>query len=200
MNRVNLISQSRRQDRAHRVRCRLWGTGIAGYAAVITAACVVYFGMDTFAGTGPLHDKLAELDAELQSIESEQAQISPVLLEQRLVLNAGRSITDQPDWSMLLIYLAEELLGDDVVLAGCMLEPLTEEGQNHNQNTSMLVRLAGYGKSAPAVSQFVLRLEESSLFNKVTLEKTNREPFLNGQAIVFEVHCLMSGSEGGHHE
>lgn len=201
MNRINLISQSRRQARAHRVRCRWWIVGFVGYTIALASVCMLYSGLDTFTDTGSLNDQLAELDAELATVNAEQAQIRPQLTEQRLVLTAGRSITDQPDWSMLLIYLADELLGDDVVLGGCTLEPLAGEGESVNfQDATMSVTLTGHAKSTSAVSKFVLRLEASGLFNRVVLERTNREPFLDGQAIAFEVLGLMSSAEVKSHE
>lgn len=201
MNRINLISQSRRQARTHRVRCRWWGIGFVGYTITLASACLLYGGMDTFTDAGALSDQLTEMDAELAAIQAEQAQIRPQLKEQRLILTAGHSITDQPDWSMLLIYLADELLGDDVVLSGCVLEPLSDEGKSINlQDTTMSVQLTGHAKTTSAVSKFVLRLEGSGLFNRVSLERTNREPFLDGQAIAFEVLGLMSSTEVKPHE
>ncbi len=198
MSRINLISNSRRQARLHRVRCRSWGIGFVCYTVAIASACLFYRGLDAFGDTAPLSDQLAGLDAELAQIEQEKAGILPELTEQRQVLTAGRSITDQPDWSLLLVYLADKLLGDDVILAGCTLGPVEDQARVSDiQSASMTVMLTGHAKSTPAVSQFVLRLEESGLFERVTLVNTNREPFMDGQAIVFEIDCLISSAGGG---
>lgn len=198
MSRINLISSSRRQARLHRARCRSWGIGFVAYTAVIVSACMFYRGLDAFGDTTSLNDQLAGLDTELAQIEQEKAGIMPELTEQRLVLTSAQSITDQPDWSLLLVYLADEVLGDDVILAGCTLEPDEELARGPEvRNASMTVKLSGHAKTTPAVSQFVLRLEESGLFDRVTLVNTNREPFMDGQAIAFEIDCLISNAGGG---
>ncbi len=201
MDRINLIPERRRLARQRRSRCRVWAISVVGYSAVVVALCSVYQDMGAQADATVLTAELVELDAQLLKVEQEQVQLKPELAEQRMVLAAGRSITDQPDWSNLLVYLADELLGDTVVLSGCTLGPVETTAETHElQDVSVMVTLKGHAKTTPAVSQFVLRLEQSGLFDRVSLTRTNREPFLNGQAIAFEARCLMDSSGGVPHE
>jgi Tfp pilus assembly protein PilN len=201
MHRINLISSTRRMDRRQRVRRRSWVVAFVSYSVLIAAASLIYRGIDTYADAGTLTENLAGLDAELGEIEKQRAGLRPELAELRLVLTAGRSITDQPDWSLLLIYLADEVLGEEIILSGCALGPVVGGGQDKNiQDSSVAVTLTGHAKTTSDVSRFVLRLEESGLFNRVTLERTSREPFLDGQAIAFEIYSLMSNGGGGSHE
>ncbi len=201
MDRINLIPERRQLARQRGGRYRAWVVSTLGYSALVVAVCVVYRGLGVNAGAAEPTEELAGLDAELLQIQEQQGELRPGLTEQRLVLAAGRSITDQPDWSSLLVYLADEVLGDTVVLSGCSLAP-EQDGLDVQQlrEASVVVKLTGYAKTTPEVSQFVLRLEESGLFDRVSLTRTNREPFLNGQAIAFEARCLMDRSGGGHHE
>ncbi len=201
MGRINLISEGRRIARRQRVKRRSWIIAVVSYSVLIATVCVLYRGEDTQADSGTLAEGIAVLDAELAEIEQQQAGLRPELIEKNLVLTAGQSITDHPDWSLLLIYLSDEVLGDEIILGGFRLAPVKGESQGKDiQDVPMTVTLTGHAMTTLAVSQFVLRLEESGLFNRVSLERTRREPFLTGQAIAFEIHCLMSSSAGGIHE
>jgi len=201
MDRINLIPESRQLARRRRVRRHAWVVSTVGYAALVVAACLVFRGLSTQADSASLGDEIAEIDAELAQIEQEQNVIKPELDEQRLILASGLSITDQPDWSLLLSYLADEVLGDAVILSGCSLTPSPGPTQTDDpKDKPIMLKLSGYAKTTPAVSQFVLRLEELGLFDRVTLTHTNLEPFLDGQAIAFEAHCLMGTAGGNRHE
>ncbi len=201
MDRINLIPESRQLARRRRVRCRVWVVSAVGYTALVVAACIVFRGLSTNKDTTTLGEELAGIDAELAQIEQEQSQLKPELADQRLILASGRSITDQPDWSLLLSYLADEVLGDSVTLSGCTLAPVAGSDEtDSSEQVSVILTLNGHAKTTPAVSQFVLRLEELGLFDRVSLARTNREPFLDGQAIAFEAQCLMSSAGGRRHE
>src|SRR5260370_38207947 len=54
-----------------------------------------------------------------------------------------------------------------------------------------IVRIQGYGRSQAVVAQFILRLEQTGLFDDVVLVKTNREPFLDDHAMSFQVECQL---------
>jgi Tfp pilus assembly protein PilN len=198
MDRINLIPKRRRLDRQRRIRSRLWIGAVLGYAVTVLAVCLVYGNMVAPRDLGSLSEELAGLDTELASLQQQRDALQPKLNEQYLILTAGQSITDQPDWSLLLTYLADEVLGDRMVLTGCTLAPAGGAIEAHQINdTPMALTLTGYGRTTPDVSQLMLRLEQMSLFDKVTLARTNREPFLSGQAIAFEARCVMQPDGGG---
>lgn len=192
MQRINLIPSTRRLTSQRRRRIRLWVSLCAGYTAVALTGCLVFRSLFAPSDTQALQDQLNDLDTQLAQVQSQQNAITPRLNEQRLILAAERSITDQPDWSLLLSHLADDLMGDRIVLNGCTLAPADGpvEVEKFSEATLALT-LTGHARSAKDVSQFVLRLEASGLFDEVKLVKTNLEPYMKSEAIVFEVRCLM---------
>ena len=159
---------------------------------MLALACLVYRGVSSPRDLGALTDRLADYDHELAELQRMQEAVRPQLREQRLILAAGRSITDQPDWSLVLNYLADELLGENIVLSGCSLAPAQGAGEGDRiHHTPLTLTLSGYGRTTPDVSQFILRLEQTKLFDQVQLARSDREPFLQDQAIAFEAHCVI---------
>ncbi len=63
------------------------------------------------------------------------------------------------------------------------------------ESTTIQLQLGGLGLAQQAVSEFVLRLEETSLFRQVKLLDTKREPFLDSDAIAFHIECLIETEE-----
>ena len=93
-------------------------------------------------------------------------------------------------------------LDDDLVLKRCKLHPEAVEkpkskGKKRTKREPapkpkrFILDISGFGRSQKAISQFVLRLEGSKLFEKVTAVKTNREPFMAGKAMAFQIRCLL---------
>lgn len=194
---INLIPERRRLARQRRARIRLWAGVALCYTVAVVLVSVGYLTMSSSYDLAALNDELVELDAELASIQQQQQALRPQLSEQRLILAAGRSITDQPDWSLLLNHLADHVLGDSIVLTGCTLLPdggAVDVGDI--SGSPLALTLTGYAKTTPDVSRFVLRLEQMSLFDKVTLVSTQRESFLSSQAIAFEAKCMMAPDTG----
>lgn len=198
MDRINLIPKQRRLTRQRRARTKLWFGVVLGYAATALMVGLVFGAMATPRDLTSLGEELTSLDSELAGLQQQQENLRPKLSEQQLILAAGRSITDQPDWSLLLNYLADEVLGDHIVLTGCSLalDQSAVEAEDYN-DTPLALTVSGFAKTTPDVSQFVLRLEQMSLFDKVTLINTQREPFLSDQAIAFEARCVLEpGGKG----
>jgi Tfp pilus assembly protein PilN len=100
----------------------------------------------------------------------------------------------QPDWSILLALLASTLEDEIVLRSVRLVSGAAEEGDQREAGAPNL-DFAGLGQSQAAVSRFVLRLEEISLFRSVKLLDTRREPFLDGHAITFRVECVLD--DGG---
>ena len=115
-------------------------------------------------------------------------------------LDATKVARNQPDWSNLLAILSDQL-GGDVVLDSCELAPAGGglEGQGAASQTGQTcpppspgqfrLVFAGFGRTQTSVSRFVLRIEQCDLFRNVRLVKTNRQPFLSGQAVAFSIEC-----------
>jgi hypothetical protein len=87
-----------------------------------------------------------------------------------------------------VVYATEDRSADRLVTDGWSepsAQPLTEflTGCRHR------LLLTGFGKSQESVSRFVLRLEESGVFDAVRLISSCRQTFLQGDAVAFSVEC-----------
>jgi hypothetical protein len=60
-----------------------------------------------------------------------------------------------------------------------------------------VLNIAGLARSQLAVSQFILRLEQTGLFDRVSLIDTARETFLGGPATGFKLECSLTGTAAG---
>ncbi len=193
MDRINLIPASRQRARHKRIRRRAWLIICLGYSGLLLIACLSHRSMG-YMNVHEHEDEITQLQGELAELQASHGALSPKLVERRLVLSASRSIADQPDWSILLAFLANELLDEQVVLSSCALGPERgASGVGDLQDRSLALALSGYAKTTPAVSRFILRLEQAGLFDSVSLTRTNREPYLDGQAIAFDILCLIDG-------
>jgi Tfp pilus assembly protein PilN len=219
MNRVNLIPMNRRRAKARRVRMRAWIAidGVIGVIAVVAAGFVL---AASAVNRAPTND-LAKISDEIAR-SNKQLQATRIALAEGLQTLASTSAaSDQPDWSLLLAALAGRQ-GDDIVLSRCEISPVKDEGHAPLpasptppvQAVSMpakpaatpalshvaghvLLHVSGLGRSQAAVAQFVLQLEASDLFERVTLLQTTRQEFLGGEAMAFELDCPLRGRTGG---
>ncbi len=108
--------------------------------------------------------------------------------------------------------LLSTTLGDRIILRNCKLTTLRKSSGargpvtastvedrsvtgDARESTTIQLGLDGFGLAQPDVSEFVLRLEETSLFRQVKLLDTRREPFLNSDAIAFHIECLLETEE-----
>ena len=195
MNCFNLMPAPRRQAKACRTRIRQWLAPLAAFAAMLVMICI------TFHRTwGVSHDPLVgEINLTLERIDSSGRTIK--LLNKQLVasrwkLETCKGVGQQPDWSVMLKFLSDGL-GDEIVLRSCELREMRISKPGPKADTgpiAFMVNLSGFGRSQTAVSQFVLRLERSGLFNSVRLSSTDREAFGDSKAIAFRLKCTLEGA------
>lgn len=192
MNSVNLIPIRHRQQRKLYARRKKWIRLVSIYTVVLT---VTYGAWDVlWENDGrDLSRQLALVRGDLGELTKSNARQRVAFNETQMILRANQSVNGQPDWSLLLALVAK-LRGDDLVLNQCGLDaastsPKTAPAILEVSIAVPLLRLKGYGKTQAAVSQFALRLEETGLFESVSLLKTRRESFLAGEAIGFQVEC-----------
>jgi hypothetical protein len=174
------------------------------YGTAVLIACASYVAIND--QTGPnLTDDIAMAQAKFASATQAVADMQPQFVEARLKLDASRAVTTQPNWSILLALLAESR-GDQIVLRQCKLRPVTADvsyqaapalsttanpvGTKPRRDAYTLT-IRGIGETQPTVSQFVLRLEQMQLFDRVDIIKTQRKPFGNRQAVAFELECAL---------
>jgi Tfp pilus assembly protein PilN len=199
IQRVNLIPAGRQLTRRYRQRAKRWVLGCAAYAALLL---VVGAAVRSISGgaSSAIATELEQVRAAIEQTNHSMSQLQPRLARSRTTLAASRSVGTQPDWSVLMGLVAQ-LLGDDTVLVSCTIEPV-EQSRAATVDPSArppdryLLRISGLGQDHTAVSAFVLRLEQTQLFQSVKLIDTRKEPFRKTQAVGFHIECALSGSSG----
>lgn len=207
---VNLVPKHRRAARRRRRHLHRWSVATALYAIAIlgvwAGAHLVWSGADR-----ALAADLRDAAVRVKEVNQELAELRPQLAEAQTTLAASRSIGSKPDWSLLLDLLAN-LLGEELVLTKCELAPGAAGFANANPPPALPVggsavlappsgsqrgyrlTLQGFGQSQAAVSTFVLRLEQTGLFDRVQLIDTRTEPYMNGHAAGFRVECFITAT------
>ena len=190
----NLMPPYRTLRRRVRTALRWWMLAGALYALLLAgtyAACWARFRNPNPDLAGQIQAASAAIAQSRKACDVQQRILTAGLIEQA----ANRSVGNQPDWSVLLTALSEEL-GDEIVFRGCRLEcPLSPNGAVASPQAAQ-IQLSGLGRSQTAVSKFVLRLEESGLLDKVKLVRTSRESLGDASAVAFVVDCGLSAQGG----
>ena len=198
---VNLVPAARREAQVRSARIRFWFMTCAiyglGWLAVFVLVGATALNNDT-----ALRDELHQVNGLVAESKSELAALRDELARSRAELATSLTIGKQPDWSALLALLSTTL-GDRIILRDCKLTTLHKSPGARGpvtgvarESTTIQLQLGGLGMAQQAVSEFVLRLEETSMFRQVKLLDTRREPFLDGDAIAFHVECLLETEEG----
>lgn len=209
MTRVNLIPARRLEKRSRLNRLRTWAAALGVYGALLGgayAACLA-FGDDD--GKIVL-EKMRQSTERFRKAGKEIHTLRTSLAEASNQIAAARSLAQSPDWSLLLAIVGNNL-ADDVVLERCSLAPVDTGPDDKPSATPAgaaragalgagevlyqryLLDLSGFAQTQTGVSQFVLRLEKSRLFEGVRLIRTQRRPFMDGQAVSFRIECALSG-------
>ncbi len=201
---VNLIPPKRLLGIRRKARLRFWA-GICGtYLAV---ALVIFFTTRVVWANNRLAKIDDEYEAAVKKIEQNNSVISSI--KQKLgidkqELEVCRAMLSQPDWSRLLVLIANEL-GDEIVLTSYKLFSVLPDGTEAagklkswlgalDKETQLAergygIRLNGFGRSQGSVSMFVLRMEQIGIFSSVRLLNSNRQNFLNDNAVAFTIEC-----------
>jgi Tfp pilus assembly protein PilN len=204
---VNLIPQHRRQEQRRKQRMRLWVAIALVYMLLLVGLWAVAAGLSG-RGSRAVSEELAHVAGQIEDTQTALRQLEPRLAQVQTTLAASRSIGDQPDWSVLLLLLAD-LLGEQNVLVSCTLTPNDPSGaipfsqgsvvaapepmSNQTADAYLLV-LSGMGQNHEAVSDYVLRLEDTKLFAHVELLETHKAPFHRGHAIAFSINCQLNAA------
>jgi hypothetical protein len=121
MKSVNLIPAPRRDAKRRRKVRNACAAACGGYAAAL--ACAVGVAHLLWSGaSAALDGQLASADAEIQRLERQGGDARAELATARATIEANRTVSEQPDWSVLLVLLAKET-GEDVVLRSISIAP-----------------------------------------------------------------------------
>jgi len=205
MGDVNLIPAARIEKRRRKARIRLW-TAICGTYVILLGGLTLSayaFWRDT---DDSVVEQLALTEQRIETYNATISQFQQKLAKAQAELKAGELIGNQPDWTKLLVLVGDEL-EDQVVLDTCQLATVNEDRQNVTNNLQESLssappsvqgaeqqyelELSGFGRTQTSVSQFVLRLEQMQMFDKVELVNSRRQAFLSNKAVAFSIKCSM---------
>jgi len=212
VNGVNLIPKARLAARGRRMRLHTWGAAAGLCAAALVAAYGVLrasWGGDS----GPLIGEIQRLTRDLDTMKRRVKSVEAETKTAKAKAQAARSMSEQPDWGLLLSLIANRL-GPDAALDACHLEPVkvpgappaqvkdakaaakpgTPGGPARPERYTLL--LTGVARSQDTASRVALDLKETGLFEDVAVE-TRRTPFMGGEAVTFRIECGITDSAGG---
>ncbi|HXE55665.1 MAG TPA: pilus assembly protein PilM [Tepidisphaeraceae bacterium] len=182
---INLIPQRHREIRLRKRHIRWCAAACAAYtlAAAAAGAAAIY----SWGGEDPaVKQQLAHVNQEIQRTEHTLSSTRTRLAATQMVLDADHQIVDRPDWSQLLVLLAREARGQ-IVLRTCQLHPSPARGTD--PSIGFVLSTGGIGRTPQDAQEFAVRLQESGMFDRVTLLDTRREPFFDMPATSFRIEC-----------
>ena len=213
MNGINLIPAPRLAARRRRQHLCYCAAGCAAWAVLSLAAAGLAHAVWR-PGDPQVAQRLAEVNQETQKTERTTAALRTQLAAAQSALRANQAIACQPDWSIMLGLLGHQV-GDRVVLKSCNVrqatarvaapsprraEPRRPGGRAEPEPAAVpeappfVLEASGIAVDHASANKFVLRLEHTGLFSKVTLLETAREPFFDKNAIAFRIECALNQS------
>jgi hypothetical protein len=213
MKSINLIPAPRRAARRRKLHLRRCTIGCAVWGVLSLAAAGA--AQAIWRGDEPQADeRLAKVGEEMRRTEAAIAAVRQQLTAAQSTLRANQGIASQPDWSILLALLGKTISpdrpGEETVLKSCVVRPAHLPRGQATPRTDprrpaaqapaepavsnavpYVLEASGMARSHAAANEFVLRLEKTGLFSKVTLLDTARESFLDKDAIAFRIECAL---------
>ncbi len=210
MNGVNLIPMSRRRSRARRARAKLWGA--------ITIVCAIGWGIAYGAlwsawnvGSNDLAADSEKVARDISAAQRLEKTYQAKVREETAAAAAAREVSVQPDWGVLLEFVAGRL-GSEAALDSVRLEPVKPAAPAspppgkvakgappvapERKGLYTLV-LTGVARTQDAASEVAIHLKETDLFEGVSLVETHRGKFMGGEAVSFRIDCAIAGAGGG---
>jgi Tfp pilus assembly protein PilN len=202
---VNLVPEQRQVRRRRRARTRLW---LRMSGAYVTVMALALFFVHTVwkVDNAALAEDLNATVSRVKQYSSSMLRLRKELARISTILQTSRAIRRQPDWSKLLVIIADTL-DQDIVLNKCEIATLDKDGREISGRqqealtsqavTSLLsarqyrLTLAGLGRQHSAVSKFAVQLEQSGLFDSVSLLNNQRQDVQNQSVIAFDIECQM---------
>jgi len=209
MSGVNLIPQTVQTAQARRRRLKRWGVSVVASLALLAAPIVTDWvrraaADDLRRQNDAARTRATALRAELRTLTSEAEQ-ARVHLERATALRSKRA------WSSIFSMIADRMP------AGCWLtsvatDPSTPTASAAPHTVSALrlsgvpairpgaettvvidaprrLMISGFATEVVEPHQFVTSLKETGIFSSVVLERTNREPVLDGWYFRFQLVC-----------
>lgn len=194
----DLLPEHRHAALRRRRRARAWAAVAAVYAAIVLAAAIA------FSFSGPTRalaaDPHADDQAHLRAITTETNALRAELRRNQSQLAIIARVSDQPDAATLL-RLAATLAHPDVVLSGCTLKPIAPPARTPARarnappeepaNAGYEWTLRGVARTQAHAAEFLLRLEQSAVFDRVSLVRSGAGLAAETPVAEFEILCVL---------
>lgn len=198
MNHVNLLPLRRQLNRARSQRIRAWSM-VLGAVAVLCAAtyggCAFVFADSN----GPTAAEFSSAARELSQCNGEASRLKAQLAGVQREVYSAQSLSEQPNLSLLL-GLVSRTADERIILSRCELtesQPAEKGAEAESANIEgAILRLDGFGKTQAAVAAFVLQLETTGVFDRVSLLQSHSQPVLGADAAAFRIECAMQPKKG----
>lgn len=207
---INLIPMEFIQSRRYRLRVRRWSILGGAYGLVLLAITIVLQATWSFDDQA-VAEQLNRATQGMQAAEKTMADLRIQLAEAVKQLEAGRAVSVQPDWSVLLALLSDARQSS-VALQSISVQPL--EIKDHSasaaapskqtgspqaktaaaaiQRPNYLLTISGLSQGQNEVSKFALRLERTGLFTQVALKESVRQTIGSTRVAGFKINCELS--------
>lgn len=189
MGGVNLIPTPRLLRREEERKARRGLRAVAGYLGVLLLATLAYLATHQPATADAAARELAVAADRTELLERRIADAERTLVETDRRLAGARVLAERPDWSRLL-RLVSATAGPDAVLRRVELTTAAMAEQS-----SATLQIEGVAPDPWAVSALALRLEDTGLFDAVTIEASRREPFRGHPATAFAIRGVIFSDE-----
>lgn len=184
---INLIPPSRLAARRARRLASRWVAGLAVYVMVLTGGVI---GVRICVGepAGVRHADVTRVEHRIEQaregVSTHEATLSD--LEHRL--HVAERVGLHPNWSVLQSMVAIELR-EELVLERVELVP----SARRERSAPPTLVLAGYAPRHTQVSDYVLRLEKTQVFERIRQEtRRARQGIAGADAVWFELRCVLS--------
>lgn len=193
MNSVNLVPQARRFTIRRRIRLRSWIIGGVAYVALLIIAYTTCY-LEWQDEEDSTQYQIELVTEQINHTNKVILNIRSKLVDRSRALHASRMLSETPDWSAMLRLMADTL-GDDIVLSHCGLlkseRSIRTQAEGQAGGPLLILQLSGFAHAQAEISQFALRLEQTSLFEEVNV-MMKREPFRGEPAISFTLNCFIA--------
>lgn len=200
MNNTSLMPLPRQLRQARSARTRAWSFA----AGAVLMGCAATYVASAFAladSNVPAPGEFSRAAQELSRFNGEASRTRSQLARVQREAYAARSLSEQPDLSLLLA-MVSRTAGEQVVLDHCELQTTSASGAKEAEGqaagvSGAVLRLDGFGRTQAAVAGFVLQLETAGLFDRVTLLQSHSQPLFGNEAAAFRIECAMQPARGG---
>jgi Tfp pilus assembly protein PilN len=198
---VNLIPAKRRAAKDAARRTRVWVGGAAMYLLALLTVTVVLRGPHRAVASDVESRLLAVADRIARTQRDIATTRSLINAEERL-LSAAKMVGDHPDWSLLLDLLASRRTSS-IVLDSVQILPIAVDGALspvtslavQPADEAYMVRIAGSSLDQSTVTSFALALQQSDVFARVDLVRTDTSGVGDEALTSFTLECQLSATK-----